>query len=100
MRVNSQKSRESRPATTARDPVSRFFSFMCRRLGRCLAAERRTRLAKDFSVYAPDTLGHGFTGSGDYKSGPPQPAMVEHLGLSSTILASTGSRRSGVPSVR
>jgi 2-hydroxy-6-oxonona-2,4-dienedioate hydrolase len=36
-------------------------------------------LAQDFSVYAPDTLGHGFTGSGDYISGPPQPAMVEHL---------------------
>lgn len=36
-------------------------------------------LARDFAVYAPDTLGHGFTGSGDYRSGPPQPAMVQHL---------------------
>jgi 2-hydroxy-6-oxonona-2,4-dienedioate hydrolase len=36
-------------------------------------------LARDFAVYAPDTLGHGFTGSGDYKGGPPQPPAVEHL---------------------
>ena len=45
-------------------------------------------LAADFHVIAPDTLGHGFTGTGDYRAGPPQPhvvdhlvALVEHLGL-------------------
>jgi pimeloyl-ACP methyl ester carboxylesterase len=36
-------------------------------------------LARDFAVYAPDTLGHGFTGTGDYRGGPPQPPAIEHL---------------------
>jgi pimeloyl-ACP methyl ester carboxylesterase len=36
-------------------------------------------LGRDFAVYAPDTLGHGFTGTGDYKGGPPQPPAVKHL---------------------
>lgn len=35
--------------------------------------------AADFRVIAPDTLGHGFTGSGDHSTGPPQPDVVEHL---------------------
>lgn len=37
------------------------------------------RLSRTFRVIAPDTLGHGFTGRGDYNGGPPQPAMVNHL---------------------
>lgn len=36
-------------------------------------------LARDFMVVAPDTLGHGFTGSGAYSSGPPHPHIVNHL---------------------
>jgi pimeloyl-ACP methyl ester carboxylesterase len=36
-------------------------------------------LARRFRVVAPDLLGHGFTGLGDYRGGPPQPAMVAHL---------------------
>jgi len=36
-------------------------------------------LSQYFSVYAPDTLGHGFTGSGDYRSGPPFAPAIEHL---------------------
>src|SRR6266571_5253367 len=36
-------------------------------------------LAEDFAVWAPDTLGHGFTGSGDYREGPPHPYLVDHL---------------------
>jgi pimeloyl-ACP methyl ester carboxylesterase len=36
-------------------------------------------LARDFRVLAPDLLGHGFTGSGRYAGGPPQPDMVDHL---------------------
>ncbi|MBM3510250.1 MAG: alpha/beta hydrolase [Alphaproteobacteria bacterium] len=37
-------------------------------------------LAKDFTVVAPDVLGHGFTGMVDLKGGPPQPAVIDHLG--------------------
>jgi 2-hydroxy-6-oxonona-2,4-dienedioate hydrolase len=36
-------------------------------------------LAQDFFVVAPDTLGHGFTESGDYVEGPPHPHIVDHL---------------------
>lgn len=36
-------------------------------------------LSRDFRVIAPDTLGHGFTGRGNYQGGPPQPYMVDHL---------------------
>ncbi|MBM3572094.1 MAG: alpha/beta hydrolase [Alphaproteobacteria bacterium] len=36
-------------------------------------------LARDFAVFAPDVLGQGFTGSGDYPGGPPHPFMVQHL---------------------
>lgn len=37
-------------------------------------------LGRDFAVYAPDMLGHGFTDSVDYAGGPPQPHIVAHLG--------------------
>jgi pimeloyl-ACP methyl ester carboxylesterase len=37
------------------------------------------RLAPDFRIIAPDTLGHGFTGRGGLDGGPPQPHMVKHL---------------------
>jgi pimeloyl-ACP methyl ester carboxylesterase len=37
------------------------------------------RLAPDFRIIAPDTLGHGFTGHGGLDGGPPQPHMVRHL---------------------
>ena len=36
-------------------------------------------LGKHFRVIAPDTLGHGYTDSGGYESGPPHPHIVEHL---------------------
>ena len=36
-------------------------------------------LGADFRVLAPDTLGHGFTGNGDYREGPPAPFVIEHL---------------------
>jgi 2-hydroxy-6-oxonona-2,4-dienedioate hydrolase len=36
-------------------------------------------LGRHFRVYAPDLLGHGFTGSIDYRGGAPQPFMVTHL---------------------
>jgi pimeloyl-ACP methyl ester carboxylesterase len=36
-------------------------------------------LARDFLVVAPDTLGHGFSDSGDYRGGPPHPHIVKHL---------------------
>lgn len=36
-------------------------------------------LATRFTVIAPDTLGHGFTGPGSLDGGPPQPHMVRHL---------------------
>ena len=36
-------------------------------------------LAKDFTVVAPDTLGQGFTGIGDFSGGAPQPHFVAHL---------------------
>jgi 2-hydroxy-6-oxonona-2,4-dienedioate hydrolase len=36
-------------------------------------------LAERFTVVAPDTLGHGFTGRGALDGGPPQPHMVRHL---------------------
>ena len=36
-------------------------------------------LAADFRVLAPDTLGHGFTGNGDYREGPPAPFVIKHL---------------------
>ncbi|MCB8882153.1 alpha/beta hydrolase [Acidisoma cellulosilytica] len=36
-------------------------------------------LSKYFTVIAPDLMGHGFTGVGDFESGPPQPHMVKHL---------------------
>ena len=36
-------------------------------------------LAEDFSVVAPDTLGQGFTGVGDFTGGAPQPHFVAHL---------------------
>ncbi len=36
-------------------------------------------LARDFFVCAPDQLGGGFTGCGDYQGGPPQPYLVDHL---------------------
>src|SRR5688572_19027797 len=37
-------------------------------------------LAKDFTVVAPDLLGHGFTGMVDLKGQPPQTEVVKHLG--------------------
>ena len=37
------------------------------------------KLAEDFSVVAPDTLGQGFTGVGDFTGGAPQPHFVAHL---------------------
>jgi pimeloyl-ACP methyl ester carboxylesterase len=36
-------------------------------------------LARDFTVYAPDMLDNGFTESGAYRSGAPQPFMLDHL---------------------
>lgn len=36
-------------------------------------------LAKEYRVAAPDLLDNGFTGSGPYKGGPPQPYIVDHL---------------------
>lgn len=36
-------------------------------------------LAEHFQVVAPDLMGHGFTGVGDFTGGPPQPHMVKHL---------------------
>lgn len=36
-------------------------------------------LGKDYSVYAPDMLGHGFTDAVDFKGDPPQPATVRHI---------------------
>src|SRR4029078_12669618 len=36
-------------------------------------------LGQDFSVYAPDELGQGMTGLGDYTQGPPHPWLIEHL---------------------
>ena len=36
-------------------------------------------LAADFFVCAPDMLGSGFTECGDYRGGPPQPYLIEHL---------------------
>ena len=49
-----------------------------RDFGRRVAAQCR-RLAEDFSVVAPDTLGQGFTGVGDFTGGAPQPHFVAHL---------------------
>jgi len=37
-------------------------------------------LAEDFTVVAPDVLGHGWTGMVDLHGGPPQPEVVKHLG--------------------
>ena len=37
-------------------------------------------LAKDFTVVAPDVLGHGWTGMINLNGGPPQPEVVKHLG--------------------
>ncbi|WP_424135627.1 alpha/beta fold hydrolase [Roseomonas chloroacetimidivorans] len=37
------------------------------------------QLGEQFQVVAPDLMGHGFTGLGDYSGGPPQPVMVKHL---------------------
>lgn len=36
-------------------------------------------LAQNFRVAAPDLLDNGFTGSGEYSGGPPQPYIVDHL---------------------
>ena len=36
-------------------------------------------LGQDFHVVAPDLLGHGFSGSGEHRNGPPQPHTVAHL---------------------
>lgn len=36
-------------------------------------------LAERYTVVAPDTLAHGFTGPGSLDGGPPQPHMVRHL---------------------
>ncbi|MSP50949.1 MAG: alpha/beta hydrolase [Alphaproteobacteria bacterium] len=36
-------------------------------------------LARDFSIVALDTMGHGFTGTGAYTGGPPHAYMVDHL---------------------
>jgi len=36
-------------------------------------------LADRFRVVAPDLLGNGFTGAGDYRGGPPHPYYVRHL---------------------
>src|SRR5262245_1395012 len=36
-------------------------------------------LAKDFAVYAPDLLGHGFTDAVDTKDEAPHPHIVGHL---------------------
>lgn len=36
-------------------------------------------LGRHFRVIAPDTLGHGFTGRGEFVGGSPQPYMVDHL---------------------
>ena len=36
-------------------------------------------LARHFTVVAPDTLGQGFTGIGNFSSGAPQPHFVAHL---------------------
>jgi len=36
-------------------------------------------LGRDFTVVAPDTLGQGFTGIGDFDGGAPQPHFVAHL---------------------
>ena len=44
-------------------------------------------LADSFTVCAPDTLGHGFTGSGSYAGGAPHPHLVEHLAALADYLA-------------
>ena len=36
-------------------------------------------LAEDFQVIAPDCIGTGFTGIGDWQGGPPHPYTVKHL---------------------
>ena len=36
-------------------------------------------LAEDFQVVAPDCIGTGFTGIGDWQGGPPHPYTVKHL---------------------
>ena len=36
-------------------------------------------LAEDFHVVAPDCVGIGFTGTGDWTGGPPHPHVVKHL---------------------
>ena len=36
-------------------------------------------LSADFTVCAPDTLGHGFTETGAYRGGALQPYLVDHL---------------------
>ena len=36
-------------------------------------------LAREFAVYAPDVLGHGFTDHVDFGDEPPQPHVVKHL---------------------
>ena len=36
-------------------------------------------LAEDFRVVAPDCMGTGFTGIGDWRDGPPHPHTVRHL---------------------
>lgn len=36
-------------------------------------------LGERFAVYAPDMLGHGFTGAVDFAGAPPQEATVRHL---------------------
>jgi len=37
------------------------------------------QLGEHFHVVAPDLMGHGLTGIGDFTGGPPQPRMVQHL---------------------
>lgn len=36
-------------------------------------------LGEHFQVVAPDLIGHGFTGIGDFAGGPPHPHVVRHL---------------------
>ena len=43
-------------------------------------------LAENFSVYAPDILGHGFTDAVEYAGGPPQPQTTHHLCRMAEIL--------------
>lgn len=43
-------------------------------------------LATQFTVCAPDMLGHGFTDAVDYRGEPPQPHVVRHLGRMADML--------------